>query len=402
MGTSKTASLVADVSAVLGEGPVWIEREQALYWVDIKGYKVFRHRPADGALKTWDTPYRVCSLAPRAQGGFIGGTEDGFSRVDLEADRFIPLVNPEPERMTNRFNDGKLDRAGRFWAGTMDGDEREATGALYRLNADNSWARVDDGYRVTNGPAFSPDGRLMYHNDSALQVTYLFDLDEAATRPGGATFPPFGRATATRTAWTVDGKAVCGSPSGWMDRSPHRLQRSKTASTASRCPSPSRPAVCSAAPDLAQLFHHVGQHRLSEERRGPQPHAGGCSLRNRACAALPTRRSGAAPPTPDEPFCVARDSDGGIAAGNKQQLQGGLSSLTSCSRPGSRTASRPSRRPRAGRPDGGVRALRRWREDFELVEETGIHFLRYGPPIYRPFLGPANMIGSSRTSPCAS
>jgi sugar lactone lactonase YvrE len=91
MATSKTATLVADVGAVLGEGPVWVEREQALYWVDIKGYKVFRHRPAESSLDIWVTPYRVCSLAPRAEGGFIGGTEDGFSRVDLEADRFIPL-----------------------------------------------------------------------------------------------------------------------------------------------------------------------------------------------------------------------------------------------------------------------------------------------------------------------
>jgi sugar lactone lactonase YvrE len=274
MGTSKTASLVADVSAVLGEGPVWIEREQALYWVDIKGYKVFRHRPADGALKTWDTPYRVCSLAPRAQGGFIGGTEDGFSRVDLEADRFIPLVNPEPERMTNRFNDGKLDRAGRFWAGTMDGDEREATGALYRLNADNSWARVDDGYRVTNGPAFSPDGRLMYHNDSALQVTYLFDLDEAGNASNRRTFLQFGEGDGYPDGMTVDAEG-CLWIAFWDGWSVRRF--SPEGELLDRIDVPvARPTSCVfGGADLDRLYISSASIGLSPEDKAAQPYAGG-------------------------------------------------------------------------------------------------------------------------------
>jgi sugar lactone lactonase YvrE len=274
MGTSKTASLVADVSAVLGEGPVWIEREQALYWVDIKGYKVFRHKPADGALKIWDTPYRVCSLAPRAQGGFIGGTEDGFSRVDLEADRFIPLVNPEPERMTNRFNDGKLDRAGRFWAGTMDGDEREATGALYRLNADNSWARVDDGYRVTNGPAFSPDGRLMYHNDSALQVTYLFDLDEAGNASNRRTFLQFGEGDGYPDGMTVDAEG-CLWIAFWDGWSVRRF--SPEGELLDRIDVPvARPTSCAfGGADLDRLYISSASIGLSPEDKATQPHAGG-------------------------------------------------------------------------------------------------------------------------------
>jgi D-xylonolactonase len=169
---------VADVRAILGEGPVWVEREAALYWVDVKGRKIFR-RDGAGDLASWDTPMRVGSLAPRVGGGFIAGTGQGFALVDLDAGRFDLLGNPDADRPANRFNDGKVDRQGRFWAGTMDDHEREASGTLYRLDANLDWTAVDGGYRVTNGPAFSPDGRIMYHNDSALQVTYAFDVDEA-------------------------------------------------------------------------------------------------------------------------------------------------------------------------------------------------------------------------------
>jgi sugar lactone lactonase YvrE len=274
MVTSKTATLVADVRAILGEGPVWVEREQALYWVDIKGYKVFRHTPASGALKTWDTPYRVCSLAPRESGSFIAGTEDGFSRVDLEADRFIPLVNPEPERMTNRFNDGVLDRAGRFWAGTMDNDEVEATGALYRLDGDGSWVRVDDGYKVTNGPAFSPDGRLMYHNDSARQVTYLFDLDESGNAANRRVHIQFGEGDGYPDGMTVDSEG-CLWIAFWDGWSVRRF--SPQGELIDRIDVPvARPTSCVfGGPDLDRLFISSASIGLDDEARAEQPHAGG-------------------------------------------------------------------------------------------------------------------------------
>jgi sugar lactone lactonase YvrE len=274
MATSKTATLVADVHAVLGEGPVWVEREQALYWVDIKGYKVFRHTPETGALKTWETPYRVCSLAPRESEGFIGGTEDGFSRIDLEADRFVPLVNPEPDRITNRFNDGKLDRAGRFWAGTMDNDEAAASGALYRLDPDGSWARIDDGYKVTNGPAFSPDGRLMYHNDSARQVTYVLDLGEAGNASNRRVHLEFGEGDGYPDGMTVDSEG-CLWIAFWDGWSVRRF--SPEGELIDRIEVPvARPTSCTfGGPALDQLFISSASIGLSDEERGMQPNAGG-------------------------------------------------------------------------------------------------------------------------------
>jgi len=194
---------IADVKAVLGEGPVWVAGEQALYWLDIKGRKIFRIG-ADNALQSWDTPMRVGSLAPRRGGGFVAGTDEGFVAIDLAAGSFDPIGHPEAHRPDNRFNDGKVDRSGRFWAGTMDDSEREAAGCLYRLDPDLNWTRFDEGYRVTNGPAFSPDGRLMYHNDSARQVTYTFDLDEAGTPGERREFARFGEGDGYPDGMTVD------------------------------------------------------------------------------------------------------------------------------------------------------------------------------------------------------
>ncbi len=193
---------IACVEAVLGEGPVWVERDQSLWWVDIKGPAIFRWR--SGALEQWRPPLRVCSLAPAAAGGFVAGTEHGFMWVDPQADRYEPIAHPEAHLPENRFNDGKVDRQGRFWAGTMDDREQDARGTLYRLDADLSCTAVDSGYRVTNGPAFSPDGSIMYHNDSARRTLFAFDLDASGTATGRRIFARFGEEQGYPDGMTVD------------------------------------------------------------------------------------------------------------------------------------------------------------------------------------------------------
>ncbi len=194
---------VADVKAVLGEGPIWVERDQSLYWTDIKGQKIFRL--AEGrALDQWDTPFRVGSIAPRETGGFIAGTDQGFAAIDLDLGSFDIIGNPEPDRLDNRSNDGKVDRDGYFWAGTMDDTERTASGALYRLDFDLRCTRMEDGYRVPNGPAFSPGGRLMYHADSARQIIYVYDLGEGGTLGERNTFARFAENDGYPDGMTVD------------------------------------------------------------------------------------------------------------------------------------------------------------------------------------------------------
>jgi xylono-1,5-lactonase len=194
---------VADVHAVLGEGPIWVARESALYWVDIKGGKIFRLAD-DGELSQWPTPFRVGSIAPRLSGGFIAGTDQGIAQIDLGAGKLDLLFNPEEALPGNRFNDGKVDRSGRFWAGTMDDSERQASGTLYRVEPDLRWSAVDKGYQVTNGPAFSPDGTRMYHNDSARQLTYVFDLDERGVASNRRVFLEFNEGDGYPDGMTVD------------------------------------------------------------------------------------------------------------------------------------------------------------------------------------------------------
>lgn len=193
---------IADVGAVLGEGPVWVEREQALYWVDIPERRLFRWSQAEGP-RTIEPTAHICSLAPRASGGFIGAGYDGFLEIDGDLGLSV-LADPEPEFANNRFNDGKVDREGRFWAGTMDRHERAASGSLYRLDASLEWTRVDSGYRVTNGPAFSLDGRTMYHSDSALQTVYAFDLADDGAAANRRVFARFGEGEGYPDGMTVD------------------------------------------------------------------------------------------------------------------------------------------------------------------------------------------------------
>ena len=201
-GTSEL-SCIADVGAVLGEGPVWAESEQALYWVDIGERRLFRWSAAEGVrIVLDDAP--ICSLMPRASGGFIGAGHEGFLAIDVEQGRLDFLGDPEPDLAANRFNDGKTDREGRFWAGTMDRREREASGSLYRLDADFSWTRIDRGYRVSNGPAFSLDGRTMYHSDSALRTVYAFDVDEAGRASNRRVLAQFAEEEGYPDGMTVD------------------------------------------------------------------------------------------------------------------------------------------------------------------------------------------------------
>lgn len=203
MAAESEVECVADARALLGEGPVWVEAELALYSVDINGRKLFRLDEA-GRQREWPTPLRVGSIVPRARGGFIAGTDQGIASVDLERERFEIIARPEQHLPHNRFNDGKVDRQGRFWAGTMDDRERGSAGSLYRIDPDLSCTAIDGGYGITNGPAFSPDGRRMYHSDTLRQVTYAFDLDAQGNASNRRVFLHFGTGDGHPDGMTVD------------------------------------------------------------------------------------------------------------------------------------------------------------------------------------------------------
>ena len=273
MAGQPQVTCIAEVKAVLGEGPVWVARDRALYWVDIVGRKIFR-LDGDRQIRSWDTPMRVGSLAPRVSGGFVAGTDQGFALVDLDSDRFKIIGNPDENLPDNRFNDGKVDRTGRFWAGTMDDKEREAAGTLFRLDPDFHWTAIDTGYRVTNGPAFSPDGRVMYHNDSGRQVTYAFDVDESGVASNRREFARYGAGEGYPDGMTVDAEGCLWIAfwDGWCLR---RLSPDGKRLAELRVPV-QRPTSCAfGGEDLKTLFITSARRDLEGTELDRQPFAGG-------------------------------------------------------------------------------------------------------------------------------
>jgi D-xylonolactonase len=162
----------------LGEGPFWSARQQALYWVDILDQTVYRLRPTDGSVVTWQMPEMIGWLIERAHAdGFVAGMQRDFVYLSLQPLTITPIARPEPDLPANRLNDAKADARGSIWAGTMPLSAAGDTGSLYCLDPDGRVTCRDRGYIVTNGPAFSPDGRYLYHNDSARGLVYRFELD---------------------------------------------------------------------------------------------------------------------------------------------------------------------------------------------------------------------------------
>lgn len=171
--------------AILGEGPRWVARENALYWVDIMAPALHRLDLASGLVRSWGFDEPIGWIIEReGRGDFLVGLKSGFARLALDPFTLEPIGDPEPERPHNRLNDAKTDPAGRIWAGSKDDRDEEASGALYRLGRDLCWSRADDGYQVTNGPTFSVDGRVMYHTDSGRRTVYAFDLADDGTIAG--------------------------------------------------------------------------------------------------------------------------------------------------------------------------------------------------------------------------
>lgn len=163
---------------LLGEGALWSPRDNALYWVDIFGPALSRLSLSDMSVRRWLMPEPLSWIAEQKAGGpFIAGFQSGFAKLSIDPVSISPLGNPEPHYPGNRMNDGKADARGCIWAGTMDMAEKAASGSLYRLNSDFSWDVMDRDYLVPNGPAFSSDGKVIYHADTARRTIYRFRYD---------------------------------------------------------------------------------------------------------------------------------------------------------------------------------------------------------------------------------
>ena len=182
LGNASAVRPIGSARALLGEGAYWSARDNCIYWVDIKGRKIFRIQADGTGEQSWDVPTEIGFIVEDPHSvNFLGGLRKGVAQIRLphsERDAQIHYVaTPENAVPQNRFNDGSVDRYGNIWAGTMDDDEEQASGNWWHIDA-QSRARLQlSGFRVTNGPAFSLDGLHIYLNDSALRRTYRASYD---------------------------------------------------------------------------------------------------------------------------------------------------------------------------------------------------------------------------------
>jgi sugar lactone lactonase YvrE len=232
---------VGDMRCTVGESPAWNATENAWYWVDIPARKIWRLDASSGALRSWNTPEMAACIAFRRDGGLIAGMETGIFSLTLGDGDSVEaqvLASPSPEELTTemRFNDGRCDRQGRFWAGTMFRDMAAARsdGRLYRYDARGLSGAVVSELVTQNGLAFSPDGRTMYLSDShpTRRRVWAFDYDTDEGVPhnrrlfvdmAGYTGRPDGAAIdADGCYWVAGNDGACllrFTPQGELDRS---------------------------------------------------------------------------------------------------------------------------------------------------------------------------------------
>ena len=168
---------VLDAKAALGECPVWSVTERVLYWADITGRAIHRFDPASGQDQAWHFPDDIGSFALRDGGGLLVALGTELYLVELDTMAIERVGAAATGRGETRFNDGRCDRVGRFWVGTMDLEKRRPIGALYRLGGDRRLDEMVSGVIVSNGLAWSPDDRVMYHADSRQDVIWAYDYD---------------------------------------------------------------------------------------------------------------------------------------------------------------------------------------------------------------------------------
>ncbi len=162
---------------LVGEGPVWDVAEQALYYVDILGKKLHRYDPVSGAVRSWEVTKPIGSMALRAKGGAIIALPDGVHTLDLETGATAPFACEQGLDPRLQFNDGKVDRRGRFVVGTTDTKISDDLGQVYSVGADGSLSVIDTGIVISNGPCWSPDDKTFYFADSKRFVIYAYDYD---------------------------------------------------------------------------------------------------------------------------------------------------------------------------------------------------------------------------------
>ena len=263
-------------NAVLGESPVWSPGEAALYWVDISNPTVHRLDPATGERKHWFVETEIGSIGLAGPGRLVAGLRTGLHFVDLKTGGIEKICDPEGEGRfnENRMNDGKVDRAGRFWVGTMNDPGHEPQGTLWRIGADGKAEPTMGDIRIPNALCWSPDSRTMYFTDSYSHQIWAFDFDlDSGTFENRRVFAAIPEEDGVPDGATVDeeGFVWCAHMFGG------RVSRFAPDGTVDRTIALPVPQVTSCAfggPELATLYVTTASLRMDRAALAEQPLAG--------------------------------------------------------------------------------------------------------------------------------
>ena len=267
--------LILDVQAERGEGPVWDAERRALLFVDIMRGDVHVLEPATGSHRVVRLGLPVGAVAPTVRGDWIAAAGQGFYRVDPDTGRLTVLAQAVPGRTDLRMNDGYVDPAGNFWAGTLSLERKTQQGALYRLGPQGRVETILENVTTSNGIDWSPDGRLMYYVDTGTRRVDLFDVESSSGRVFNRR--PF--VDLTGQSGRPDGLVVDAEGGVWIAlwrggalrryRPDGQLDHELTLPTAlvTKC--------AFGGPRLTDLYITTAWRDLTAEERQNQPHAGG-------------------------------------------------------------------------------------------------------------------------------
>ena len=276
----------------LGETPLWCDREQKLWWIDIEKPNLQSYSPSTGRMESHP---RDCtflgSQALTRSGGHLVAEDLSLKTLDTPDGAGDLLVEVERD-MDNRLNDGRVDSMGRLWIGTMDNRLHRPNGALYRIDPDGTSNRIMDGVIVSNGIAFSPDGTRMYFTDTRRHLSFVFTLDredgtvterrvfadysETGDRPDGACVDADGCIWA---AFFAGSRVVRFTPDGRIDRTIDLPVTNPT-------------CLCFGGRDLSTLYVTTARKFLDERQLEAEPLAGSLLAIHGVGQGLPENRFG--------------------------------------------------------------------------------------------------------------
>ena len=172
------ATLVLDAKTMLGEGSIWQPKENRLYWIDIEGKTFHIYDPVAKEDKIFPVGARPGTVVPLQRGGALLALQNGNYKIDTKTGKLDFIINPLPDTVNLRFNDGKCDPARRFWVGTLALDSRRRGAVLYRFDRDKNIHLVLDSVSISNGIVWTADKKTMYYNDTPTLTIQAFDYDD--------------------------------------------------------------------------------------------------------------------------------------------------------------------------------------------------------------------------------